>query len=94
MATFIMFGNYSHESVKHISALRTEQTKELIKKNGGELKAGYAILGDNDLVLIVDFPGRHQALKTSVGLSKLLGIAFSTSPAVTIDEFDKLIEDV
>jgi uncharacterized protein with GYD domain len=94
MATFIMFGDYSIDSVKKISSQRTEETKKLIKKNGGELKAGYAILGKTDLVLIVDFPDTNQALKTSVGLSKLLGISFSTSPAVTIKEFDKLIADV
>jgi hypothetical protein len=30
-------------------------------------------------------------MKTSVGLAKLLGIAFSTAPAMSIEEFDKLV---
>lgn len=31
-------------------------------------------------------------MKASVELAKLLGISFTTAPAVTVEEFDKLIE--
>jgi uncharacterized protein with GYD domain len=91
MATFVMFGKYSHESINKISSKRTADAIAVIKGNGGSLKAGYALLGQNDLVLIVEFPGNEQAMKTSVALAKLLDIAFSTSPAVTMEEFDKLV---
>lgn len=94
MATYFMFGKYSQESIKEISAERTDNTITLIEKHGGKLTAGYALLGEKDLVLIVDLPNIEQAMKTSVALSKMLGIGFSTSPAVTIDTFDKLIEGV
>jgi len=87
-----MFGKYSLEAVKAISAKRTDKTIALIKQNGGELKAGYALLGDIDLVLIVDLPDTEGAMKTSVALSKLLGISFSTVPAVNVADFDKLME--
>ena len=91
MTTFIMFGKYSQESIKHISAKRTEQSKELIEKNGGELKSGYALLGTTDLVLIVEFPDTAKAMKASVELSKLLGISFTTAPALSAEEFDQLM---
>lgn len=91
MATYFMFGRYSLEGMKGISAGRTTKTLALIKKHGGELKAGYALLGDVDLVLIVDMPDTGQAMKTSAGLAKLLGASFSTAPAVSVDEFDKLM---
>jgi hypothetical protein len=39
----------------------------------------------------VDFPSLEQAIKTSVALAKLLGISFTTSPAVSMEEFDKLV---
>ena len=45
MATFIMFGKYSMEAVKAISAKRTDKAVALIEQNGGKLKAGYALLG-------------------------------------------------
>lgn len=91
MATYFMFGKYSLEGMKGISAGRTAKTLALIKKHGGELRAGYALLGDVDLVLIVDLPDTGQAMKTSAALTKLLGISFSTAPAVSVEEFDKLM---
>lgn len=91
MATFVMFGKYTQQSIKDISAERTKDATAVIEKNGGEVVSGYALLGDIDLVLIVNFPDIGQAMKTSVALSKMLGIGFATSPAVAFEEFDKLI---
>jgi uncharacterized protein with GYD domain len=91
MATYLMFGKYSHESIKQISAQRSKDATAVISEAGGELKGGYALLGEYDLVLIVDFPGMQEAMKTSVALAKLLGISFTTSPAMSIEEFDKLV---
>jgi uncharacterized protein with GYD domain len=92
MATYLMFGKYSLEAIKAISAKRTDKALALIKQEGGDLKSGYALLGDIDLVLIVDLPDTERAMKTSVALSKLLGISFSTVPAVNVADFDKLME--
>jgi uncharacterized protein with GYD domain len=86
-----MFGNYSQEAVNKLSAKRTEDTITLIEKLGGRLVAGYALLGNVDLVLIIEMPNKEQALKASVELSKLLEIGFTTAPAVSIDDFDKLV---
>ena len=94
MTTFLMFGKYTTESVKEISEERTDQSEALIKKFDGRLRGGYALLGDIDLVLIVEFPNRKQAMKASVGLTKMLGISFTTLPAVKLDEFDKLMREV
>lgn len=94
MATYLMFGKYSPDAVKEISAARSKKAAALVKGLGGEIKSGYILLGEHDLVAIVDFPGTEQAIKASVALSRLLGISFSTSPAVTIDDFDKMVEEI
>jgi len=94
MATFMMFGKYSQDAVKQINPKRTEKAKDLIKKHGGKIKSGYALLGRFDLVLIVELPDSEQAMKTSVALSKMLGISFTTAPAVSMEDFDKLMEGV
>jgi uncharacterized protein with GYD domain len=91
MATFFMFGTYSMDAVKAMSPERTVKAKAVITAAGGKIKDAYALLGKSDLVLIVDFPGIKEAMKTSVELTKLLGIGFNTTPAITVDEFDKLI---
>jgi len=90
MTTYFFFGKYSQDSISRISAQRTQEARAVIDKNGGKLVGGYALLGEHDLVLIVDFPSMEQAMKTSIALAKLVGISFSTSPAVSMDEFDKL----
>ena len=94
MAIYFMFGNYSQESIKKISPERTDKSIALIEKNGGKVIGGYALLGDTDLVLIVDLPSTEKVMQTSVALSKMLGIGFTTSPAVTIETFDKLLKDL
>ena len=91
MATFVLFGKYSAEAFKGISARRTDEAKALIKKHGGELKAAYALLGGVDLVMVVELPDTQRAIATSAALAKLTGIGFTTAPAVTIEEFDKLV---
>lgn len=91
MATYFMFGKYTLDGVKDISVKRTEKASALVKKHGGEIKSVYALLGATDLVLIVDFPGTEQAMKASVELTKLLGVSFTTAPAVTAEEFDKMM---
>ena len=92
MATFIAFGKFSIDAVKEISSERTKKATAIVKNCGGELKAVYALLGETDVVAIMDFPGVKEAMKASVEITKLLGISFTTSPAVTVEEFDKLIE--
>jgi uncharacterized protein with GYD domain len=91
MATFLMFGKYGAESIKGISAARTTKARELVQKLGGELKAGYALLGECDLVLIAELPGTAEALKASVELARATGISFVTAAAVPVDDFDKLV---
>ena len=94
MATYFMCGKYSSLAVKGMSPKRTDKIVSLVKKLGGAVRSMYALLGETDLVFIVDFPKTEQAIQASVALSKLTGISFSTSQAVTVKEFDKLISKV
>ncbi len=94
MATFFMFGKYSLEGVKAMSADRTKKIIGLVEKYGGKMNSMHALLGQDDLVFIADLPGNDAAMKASVALTKMTGISFSTSPAVTVEEFDKLTADI
>jgi uncharacterized protein with GYD domain len=94
MATFILFGKYSRKAMQEISAERTEKAEALVEKLGGKVTAAYALLGEKDLIIIADFPGTEQAMQGSAALGKLTGISFTTSPAVTIEVFDKLMAEI
>ena len=91
MATFLMFGKYNAQSIKGISKKRTQKVGEVAKKLGGKILASYALLGCHDLVFVLDLPDTGKAMKASIELAKATGIGFTTSPAVTVEEFDKLV---
>ena len=40
MATYLLFGSYTPESMASVSAKRSDEALALIKKHGGEFKAG------------------------------------------------------
>jgi uncharacterized protein with GYD domain len=91
MATFLMFGKYSAQAMKEMSPGRTQKAEDLIKHLGGKVEAMYAMLGETDLLLVVNLPGVEAAMKASLALGKMTGISFTTAPAVTVEEFDKII---
>jgi uncharacterized protein with GYD domain len=91
MAKFLMMGKYSVEAIKGIAAERTKKVVEIIEKAGGKVNSMYALLGDYDLAFVVDFPGIQEAMKASVALARLTGVGFTTFPAITVEEFDKIV---
>ncbi|OGX39210.1 MAG: hypothetical protein A3D87_07725 [Omnitrophica WOR_2 bacterium RIFCSPHIGHO2_02_FULL_50_17] len=92
MTTFFMFGKYSQEALKKISADRTRKAVHQIQKLGGTVKSVYALLGENDLVFIVNLPSAAQATIASIALARLTGISFKTSTAIPVNEFDTLMK--
>ncbi|MGD0210081.1 MAG: GYD domain-containing protein [Desulfomonilia bacterium] len=94
MATFILFGKYSAEALKGVSAARTKKASALVKKQKGKVVGMYAMLGEKDLIFILELPGMEEAMKASVGLHKLTGIAFTTAPAVSVEVFDNLMAEL
>lgn len=93
MPIFFMFGKYTTESLKEISAERTKKVVALIEERGGRVRSMYTVLGEHDLVFIVEFPSIEEAMVASVGLHKLTGISLTTSPVVDVERFDKLIDE-
>ncbi len=49
----------------------------------------YAVLGEHDLVFIIDFQDADQAMATPVVLHKLTGIHFITSAMMKVEKFDR-----
>ena len=90
MAKFLMLGKYSVEAIKGITAERTKKVVQTIENAGGNVNSMYALLGNYDLAFVVDFPGITEMMKASVALTKLTGIGFITSPAISVEEFDRI----
>ena len=92
MALYLMLGNYTNPSVHDIKVARTKEAVGIIEKNNGQVVSMYAMLGQFDVVLIVNLPGNREAMEVSVGLSKVTGIHFNTGPVIPIDRFDEMME--
>ncbi len=93
MPIFMMFGKYNQEALKNASGERTKKVVKIIEKNGGKIVSMYAVMGEHDLVLTLDFPDADKAMSTSIGLNRLTGISFSTSPVVDVEQFDHLLSE-
>ena len=91
MATYFMFGRYSSESLNQMSTQRTDKAVSLLYKFGGQVHSMYTLLGEQDIVLIVEFPDLEQVMKASIALTKMTKIAFHTTPAIAVEDFDKII---
>jgi len=94
MATFFMFGKYSSEAAKKISAERTKKVREAIEKLGGRVKDIYVLLGEYDVVIITELPRMAEAMQASIALKRLTDISFFTAAAMPIDEFDQMAESL
>jgi len=94
MAIFMMFGKYNQDSLEGMSPERTKKAVQLIEQNSGKVISMYAVLGIHDLIFTLEFPTIEKALATSVALSMLTGISFTTSPVVDVENFDRLISEM
>lgn len=90
MAKYLMLGKYSAEAVKGIKAERTKKVVDIFKKQGGRIITMYALIGPYDLALIVDMPSNAALVKAALATTKLTGIGFFSSPAMTVEEFDRI----
>ena len=90
MSKYLMLGKYSVEAVRGIKADRTKKVVGLIKKADGKVIAMYALIGPYDLAFIVDMPSSAAVMKAAIAITKLTGIGFFSSPAITVEEFDKI----
>lgn len=94
MNTYLLFGKYSSNALKHASAARTRKAEHLIGRFHGKVKGMYALIGEHDLLIIVELPGIEEVVKVSTGLLELTGITFTTVPAISVTAFDKLITEI
>lgn len=85
-----MFGQYTPDALEEVSKDRTVKAIQLIEKYGGKVKSMHALLGEHDLMFVLDLPSISKAIEVSIALYKLTGITFSTSAALEIEAFDKL----
>lgn len=91
---FLILGNYSHNGVSGVSSQRTKKVYDVVQQMGGRVCDAYALLGTHDIALIVELPTTEDALKLATILQTSVGMSTSTFPAIAIQQFDLIAEEL
>lgn len=87
----IKFTTKGANTVKDFAARKSE-ARRIMEANGAKSIATYVTLGSYDMVSVIEAPDDKTALKISAAISALGNLTAETLPAVTAEEFEKLVK--
>ncbi len=95
MATFIMLSKLTDEGRKTLKERpqRLAQVNKEIETMGGRVTAQYAVLGSYDFVNVVEAASNEVIARISVELGARGTIEVTTLPAMSVEEFTKMLLD-
>jgi uncharacterized protein with GYD domain len=91
--SLVKFTQHGLTTMKDKGAERAEMVKKNAQSLGGKLLQAYYCLGEYDVVAIWEFPDNRTAMKASVLNASMGHIQITTMPAITRDEWKKLLQD-
>ncbi len=97
MPVYVSLVKFTREGImtmKDQGIARSDEVKKNIEGLGGKLLDAYYCLGEYDVVAILGFPDNKTAMKADVRNASLGHISITTMPAVTRDEWAKLLRQV
>jgi uncharacterized protein with GYD domain len=97
MPVYVSLVKFTREGImtmKDQGIARSDMVKRNIEGLGGKLLNAYYCLGEYDVVAVLQFPDNKTAMKAAVKNASLGHIQITTMPAVTRDEWAKLLREV
>lgn len=96
MPIYAALGRLTGEGARDMkgSARRYEENKKVFEEAGAKILAGYALLGRYDLLFIIEAPDNRTAMKLSMKTASRGTSAYETMPAVPIEEFFKIAQEL
>ena len=97
MPVYVSLVKFTREGImtmKNQGVARSDKVKKNIEELGGRLIAAYYCLGEYDVVAVLEFPDNKTAMKAAVKNASIGHISITTMPAVTRDEWAKLLHQV
>ncbi|MBI3029830.1 MAG: GYD domain-containing protein [Candidatus Rokubacteria bacterium] len=93
MPSYIVLADYTDQGIRNVkdSPKRADAFEAAVKANGGALKDLYLVLGDHDLVAVVELPNDETAAKLALATASLGNVRTTTMRAFNRDEFRKII---
>jgi uncharacterized protein with GYD domain len=91
--SLVKFTQHGLMTMKDKGIERAEAVQKNARAQGGKLLQAYYCLGEYDVVAIWEFPDNRAAMKAAVLNASLGHIQITTMPAVTRDDWKKLLQD-
>jgi len=93
MPTYITLARYTQQGIEKIkeSPARLDAFKQLVKSQGGEVKAFYLVTGQYDLVIVSEAPSDDVIARVALATGAKGSVRSETLRAFTEDEYRKII---
>jgi uncharacterized protein with GYD domain len=95
MQTYVILMNFTTKGAETLaeSAKRYERFEEGIRSLGGKVLSAYALLGDYDVLIVVELPDVKAAMKTVIRAALRGTAASKTLTAIPLKEFYGLVTE-
>jgi uncharacterized protein with GYD domain len=95
MAKFLVQASYTPDGLKGLikdkAAARIEAAKKAASSVGGKVEAFYWTLGEDDAIIIADFPDADSAAALGIAVSSTGLVRTKTTRLLTAEEIDKAL---
>ena len=96
MQTYVTLWKYTKDGLMDIkkTAKRFEFVKKVIKSAGGKLLSVYGLVGEYDVLTVMEMPDEKAAAATLLKICSTGRITSQTMTALSVDEFLKIAKEV
>ena len=96
MPVYVTLWRYTREGLMDIgnTAKRFESVKKIIEKQGGKLVQIYGLIGEYDVVTIIEMPNKSALATAIMKICSSGRITAKTLPAMPIEEFLSITKGV
>jgi len=93
MATYIMLVKYTQKGIENVkqSPARLDAAKKAFKTLGAEIKEFYLVVGQYDIVLLVEAPNDETLAKCALDLASKGSVTTQTLRAFKEEEYRKIL---
>ncbi len=93
MPLYVTLGKYTQEGIKGISPEQLQQIVSKVEANGGKRVAAYALMGEWDVLALVEYPDEQSAMRALAAIGKLDITTTRTMTALPLEEFVNLAQN-
>ena len=96
MPTYITLGKWTKQGIQKIkeSPARLDEFKKAVQALGGTVKGFYMVMGQYDILLVIEAPDDAALAKTALATASKGSVVTETFRAFTEQEYRKIISEL